>query len=109
MISLDYSSNNDFINILDDNGQVTIQMKQIDLINVVKTFDGYVQSKTDVSQKFDVYDGVLELNLKFYGDYFCINGRVSEINNSDSSYYHDFELEDVDIETWGEIVKYVNV
>jgi hypothetical protein len=83
-------------------------MEKNDVLNVVNAFDGSVQSKRDSNQTINIDEGILVLNLRFYGDIFCISGRLSEDDDTNSSYYHDFELENVDIETWDEIISFIN-
>ena len=83
-------------------------MKKCDVTNVVNAFDKFIQLKEDSSQTININDGILDLNLEFYDDDFCINGRLSDKGDTNSSYFHDFELESVDIKTWNEIVSFIN-
>lgn len=108
MITLDFSIKNEYITIMDDDGQVTIQMRKDDVTNVVNAFDRFIQLKEDSSQTIDISNGILDLNLEFYENEFSINGRISDKSDTDSSYFHDFELESIDIKTWNEIVSFIN-
>lgn len=95
---------NDYVTILDDDGQVSIQMEQKDFTEIVNRFNPFVQKKQNSTQIFNgVNYSTLTLELKFYGEEFCINGRIKAPIDFSSTYFHDFELESIGVEIWDKI------
>ena len=102
---------NGFITMFDDDGQINIQMEKDDILSIIKSFDSAIKTSVDLSCKINLLDGdYLDLNLTFYeDDEFCIEGRHHEVGSNDGgSYFHDFELEGIEVEDWNGIVKFVN-
>jgi len=113
-MELDMNNSRGVTSIMDDDAQVTIQLEKGSVLDIIDTFDDFVKKKID-SVQFFIFESFgstisLKLELNFYGDNFSISGRKSEgyiFREDDSTYYHDFEIEDITIQEWGEIVNFV--
>jgi len=98
-----FQKENGFVTVLDDDGMITIQMTDDSLIKIINTFDNYIDSKTDHKEKVEVSEFgeifELELSLRNEGGGFHLTGSRVDTEN----FYHNFELEYCDIETWYKI------
>jgi hypothetical protein len=93
---------NEFVTVFDDDGMVTIQMSEVSLSKIIDVFDKFI---TDGKNHKDLVEVTefgntfkLDLSLSFEEDGFNLTGCILN-----SNFYHDFELEYCDIETWNKI------
>jgi len=107
------SNKNGFIVVIDDDGLVTIQMSENSVETIIDIFNQSVLDKVYKHEIVEVKEFgntfKLDLYLKYDDDQnedndgFSITGNIVNGN-----YYHDFELEYCDLETWDKIKKIVN-
>lgn len=95
---------NGFVSVFDDNGDVTIQMREDSVRKIYQAFDPYIKNREDKKLSVEVTEEaetfVLELSLLFEydEDEFSLTGAVEG-----HSQYHDFDLEFCDVATWNKI------
>jgi len=98
---------NGFITVLDDDGMVTIQMSEESVKKIIKSFDDCINEEIEHRDVIEIteFDNTfkLDLSLSFDEDGFNLTGSRVDTTN----FYHDFELEYCDIETWNKIKKLV--
>jgi hypothetical protein len=96
---------NGFVTVFDDDGMVTIQMSDVSLLKIIDVFDKFITNGKEHEDVVEVTEFgntfKLELTLSFEEDGFNLTGRILN-----SNFYHDFELEYCDKETWNKI-KYI--
>jgi hypothetical protein len=100
---------NNFVTVLDDDGMITIQMSDISLLKIIDIFDKFIttcKNHRDVVEVTEFGNTFkLDLTLSFEKDGFNLTGCILN-----SNFYHDFELEYCNKETWDKIkyiVKYI--
>jgi hypothetical protein len=95
-------NDNGFITVFDDDGMVTIQMSIESVNKIIDVFDEYIMNGEEHKEFIEVTEFgntfKLDLSLKSNDDGFNLTGSILN-----SNFYHDFELEYCDIETWDKI------
>lgn len=103
---------NGFVTIFDEDGLITIQMKQEQVIKIMDYFTPFIERYEDKIEFFDFDGYVVELRLSnnnvFGSKYVIIYGRrYLDKNDPDGSYMHDFEIEECFIEDWYVIYNFI--
>jgi hypothetical protein len=97
-----FKKENGFVEVFDDDGMITIQMSENSLLKIINVFDKFIlngQNHKDVIEVTEFKNTFkLDLSLSFDNDEFNLTGNILNDN-----FYHDFELECCDIETWDKI------
>lgn len=97
---------NGFVTVFDDDGLITIQMSEISLLKIIDVFNGSIitgEERRETIKVTEFHNSFeLDLSLTFVDDGFNLTGRILN-----SNFYHDFELEYCDIQTWNKIKKIV--
>lgn len=98
----EFKKENGFITVFDDDAMVTIQMSVESVNKIINVFDDYIMNGQEHKEVIVVTEFgntiKLDLSLKNYDESFKLTGSIL-----DNNYYHDFELEYCDIETWNKI------
>lgn len=94
------TNENGNIVIIDEDGLITIQMEEDVTLKIFDAFDKYIKNNKEKTLSFGYHNDLLELSLRIYGDTFSITGELWDDIKNDSSYFHGFEIEDCDIQTW---------
>ena len=99
----EYNKEKGFVTIYDDDGLVTIQLNESSLKTIIHNFDGFIKNKIDITKTLKITEFnksfKLKLSLKHDTDNFKLSGSYDESTN----FYHDFDLEECDINTWKKI------
>tara|TARA_R110000772_G_scaffold94317_1_gene192110 strand:+ start:2033 stop:2374 length:342 start_codon:yes stop_codon:yes gene_type:complete len=91
-----------FVTFFDDDGLVTIQMSLESCRSIVVTFGDNIKSKTDKTDILYVkeFGNRLPLEFTLKNDKSEDTFSLTAINTDSTNLYHDFELEECDLETW---------
>lgn len=93
---------NGFITVFDDDGMVTIQMSVESVNKIIDVFDRYIMNSEEHKEVIQVteFGNTFKLYLSLKTDNNSFNLTASILN---SNFYHEFELEYCNIETWNKI------
>lgn len=101
------TKNNGYVNILDDDGYITIQMDQEITLKIFDAFDSYVKNNNEKIFSFGFNNEILELSLKFNGNYFSLDGKLWDDIRNESHNFQYFKLYDCDIEIWDDMYEFL--
>ena len=98
-LDLTVEKSKNYLSIYDDDAHVTIEMHDKDVKSLIGLLDESIRNGSDKSFTYRN----LSLDLQhFEGGLFSVSAR-DENNN----YFHDFELESIDLEVWDNIISLI--
>lgn len=103
---LEKEVNSNYISIMDGDGIVTIEMFKVDVKALIEVLKNNNFERKEIL--FTMNDGsLLKLYLNNDDELITINSRLILDDDIESSYFHEFEIEGIEINTWLEIINYI--